>query len=151
MTNKPLSTALRLLARRDHSIKELTDKLKLKGYALADIHPVIEECLQKGYLNEKRFTENYINWRRRKGYGPLRISQELQARGIPDDMIAELLQITDNAWFIEARQVWQKRFRGQVEKDFRKRAKQMHFLQYRGFTKEQIQHLVLGKSEEFEM
>ena len=57
-------------------------------------------------------------------------------------MIAEQLEITDNAWFECARKSWQKRFKGQLAKDFKARAKQMRFLQYRGFTPEQIESVL---------
>lgn len=70
--------------------------------------------------------------------GPVRISVELQARGITPQMIAQHLDITDNAWFTEARAVWLKHFRGKYPADFKGRVKQMRFLQYRGFTREHI-------------
>lgn len=95
--------------------------------------------VQEGWINELRFTDNYIHSRRIKGYGPLRIARELQTRGISAEMIAEQLQITDNAWFTEAQKVWQKHFKGQLPSDFKLRAKQIRFLQYRGFTREQIE------------
>lgn len=107
---------------------------------------MITALVQEGLINEQRFTENYIRWRRGKGYGPLRISAELQTRGILPEMIAEHLQITDNAWFAEARKVWQKYFKGKMPEEFKLRAKQMRFLQYRGFTREQIA-AVFGKDE----
>lgn len=104
--------------------------------------------LQSGLINEKRFVENYIYWRQKKGFGPVRISMELQARGILPDMIAEHLQIADNAWFSEARKVWQKHFKGDRPRDFKLLAKQMRFLQYRGFTHEQIESVL--ESDELE-
>lgn len=132
-------TALSLLARRDHSQQELTQKLRMKGYSPSAIQSLLPALIESGYLNDLRFAENYIPSRRRKGYGPLRIFMELQARGVADEMIAECLDITDNAWFTEARNVWQKRFKGNKPSDFKHRAKQMRFLQYRGFTQEQIE------------
>lgn len=94
--------------------------------------------VKENLINDTRFTEQYIYFRRRKGYGPLRISIELQARGIPAFVIADQLKITDNAWFTEAYKVWQKHFKGLRPQDFKSRAKQLRFLQYRGFTQEQI-------------
>lgn len=108
---------------------------------------MIADLVQAGLINEQRFTENYIYWRQGKGFGPLRISAELQARRIPPEMIAEQLQITDNAWFTQVRKVWQKHYKGQIASDFKIRAKQMRFLQNRGFTREQIES-VFGTSGE---
>lgn len=138
MQGKIRQAILNLLARRDYSQRELLQTLQKKGHAADDIIPVLAGFVQTGLINETRFTENYIRWRAAKGYGPLRILQELQIRGITAEMIADQLQIADNAWFIAARQVWQKHFKGNMPKDFKNRAKQMRFLQYRGFTREQI-------------
>lgn len=82
--------------------------------------------------------ESFIRWRRERGYGPERIRAELYARGIAPEMIAEHLQMADNAWLIEVRRVWQKHFKGNVPTEYKARAKQMRFLQYRGYTREQI-------------
>lgn len=75
----------------------------------------------------------------------MRIAAELNARGIGAEMIAEVIQITDNAWFTEALKVWRKQFKGIIPTDFTHRAKQMRFLQYRGFTREQIEFAVTGR------
>jgi regulatory protein len=130
---------LNWLTRRDYSRHEILIKLKTKGYSPKDSESVVTELVQTGLIDEHRFIENYIYWRRGKGYGPLRISMELQARGLTSDVIAERLQITDNAWFTEARKVWHKHFKGRLPDNFKDRAKQMRFLQYRGYTREHIE------------
>lgn len=99
---------------------------------------MVTHLVETGLLNEARFVENFVYWRRNKGYGPERIRAELYARGIHPEMIAQHLQITDNAWLIEARRIWQKHFKGKSPTDYKARAKQMRFLQYRGYTREQI-------------
>lgn len=138
MRDKIRQIALGLLARRDHTQQEILQKLRLKGYVTDEIKTVIETLAQTGLIDDARFTENYIHWRRGKGYGPLRLHSELRARGIADEVIAEHLQIADNAWSTEARSVWQKQFKSQLPIDFKSRAKQMRFLQYRGFTQQHI-------------
>lgn len=127
------------LARRDHSRLELAQKLRVKGYSIEDSESIIEELAHAGLINEQRFTENYVYSRRGKGFGPLRISIELQARGIPAEMIAEHLHITDNAWLGQVNRVWQKHFKNRLPADIKTRARQMRFLQNRGFTREQIE------------
>ncbi len=135
----PRNTALNLLARRDHTAAELTRKLRLKNFELADIEAAVQKLEQDGLLNNTRFVEQFIHQRRAKGYGPNRIHAELIERGIPESLIEEVLNITDNAWLSHARRVWQKRFKSQKPADFKARAQQMRFLQYRGFTREQIE------------
>jgi regulatory protein len=144
MKNPLYHTALSYLAHRDHSQHELTQKLLKKQFPLTDITTLITQLTQNGSLNDLRFAENYCRYRRNKGYGPLRISMELQARGIAPEIIAEVIQIADNAWLTEAQNIWRKRFKANIPTDFSLRAKQMRFLQYRGFTREQIEH-ALGK------
>jgi regulatory protein len=94
---------------------------------------------RSGLISDQRFAECYTRSRCNKGYGPLRISMELQARGISPETIAEVLQITDNTWLAEVQKVWRKHFKGRLPADFVNRAKQMRFLQYRGFTRDQIE------------
>ncbi len=118
--------------------------MQAKTQAGEEIDRVLAALVQAGIINEQRFTENYIYWRRNKGYGPKRIAIELQARGIPAEMIAEQLEITDNAWFAEARKLWQKRFKGIQPSDFKSRAKQIRFLLYRGFTEAHITAVILN-------
>ena len=132
---------LNLLNRRDYSQYEIIQKLSIKGYQRDDIQAALSPLIAAGLINEPRYAENYIYWRRTKGYGPLRILRELEIRGIPAEMIAEVLNITDNAWLIEIRRIWQKQFKGYLPTDFKSRAKQMRFLQYRGFTQVQIDSL----------
>ncbi len=90
--------------------------------------------------------ESFIHYRRARGYGPLRIRAELLERGVPEDLIEHHLKITDNAWLDDARKAWQKRFKYRLPHDFKSRAQQMRFLQYRGFTSEQINPLFQSAS-----
>jgi regulatory protein len=133
---------LDMLSRRDYTRLEITQKLKSKGHSQDTTEPVITELVQAGMINERRLAESYIHSRRCKGYGPHRISSELKARGITAEMIAELLEITDNSWFAEAHKIWLKHFKGKMPCDFKNRVKQIRFLQYRGFTLEQIESVI---------
>lgn len=130
--------AMNLLARREHSETEISRKLRRKGFVIEDIRQVITALAEENLLSNTRFIENYIHFRRGKGFGPLRIQAELTERGIPEELIDHHLKIADNAWFAEVREVWRKRFKNQMPRDFKTRAQQMRFLYSRGFTSEQI-------------
>lgn len=134
-------TALNLLARREHSVTELTRKLNTKKYDASQIQTVIDALTREGLLSNDRFIETFVHHRRNKGFGPLRIEAELIERGIPKELIEQELNITDNAWFTEAKRVWQKRFKNKIPTDFKARAQQMRFLHYRGYTHEQIEDI----------
>ena len=133
--------ALYYLARRDHTVQELHHKLHRKGHTLEDITAIIHEMLAAGYLNDARFTEKYIHTYQRKGYGPFYVSKQLQVKGIPLALIAQHIQLTDNAWFIAAHKAWQKKGTHAPGQDIKARAKLARFLQSRGFTREQIEPL----------
>ncbi len=139
--DKIKSQIYRYLAQREHSFGSLEQKLIKKGFSLAEIGPVLQDLSQAGIVSDQRFIESYIRSRQGLGYGPLRIRQELQIQGISKEMIEEQLKIADNVWFAEASRVWQKRFRGKRPADLKERGKQLRFLQYRGFTPEQIEHI----------
>ena len=121
-------------------------KLRLREFAETDIEQVLATLTQEKLLSHERFTENYIRYRRGKGFGPVRIRAELIERGVEEELIEHHLNIADNAWFIEARQAWQKRFKNRWPEDYKARAQQMRFLQSRGFTIEQCQSIFANLS-----
>lgn len=130
-----MGRALDLLARREHSVRELSHKLAVRGFEAEHIDAVLEQLTSKGLLNEQRFVECYVHGRIQRGFGPLRIQAELRERGAESlDWSAN----TDINWFELAATARQKRFGTEEPEDFRERTKQMRFLQQRGFTSEQI-------------
>lgn len=139
--NKIKALVYRLLAGREYSNAKLEQKLITKGFPPADIASALEALRQEGVVSDLRFVESFIRYRQGLGYGPLRIRKELQTQGLSKEMIEDQLDITDNVWFAEASRVWQKRFRGKAPSDLKERGKQIRFLQYRGFTQEQIEQI----------
>lgn len=127
-----------MLARREHTQAELRRKLLKKNFPEADISSVLHGLIQEGLLNELRFIENFIHYQRGRGLGPLRIRADLLERGLSEELIEHHLEISDNAWFATIRQAWQKRFKNRLPTDYKTRAQHIRFLQYRGFTREQI-------------
>lgn len=134
--------ALRLLARRDHSIQELRQKLHKKGVESEWIDPVLERLLEEDWLNELRFAESFTRSRVARGLGPYRIRRELQERGVSEGDIEKAMTPFEDGWFDLATEVKERKFGTAREKDFRERAKQQRFLQYRGFSHEQIRAAV---------
>jgi regulatory protein len=79
--------------------------------------------------------------RYRQGKGPARIRQELREKQVSSDIIASLLDETDEIWVSLAREVKTRRFGTDSPQNLKERSKQMRFLQYRGFSPAQIQKL----------
>lgn len=130
--------ALNLLAGREHSQYELRCKLRLRKFNDKLIGEIIDELAAEGLQSDQRFVESYIQMRFDRGYGPIRIATELQARGIKEDIIAIHLENTDEIWIAKMLETHRKKFGSKKPKDFREYTKQMRFLQYRGFAVEQI-------------
>ena len=130
--------AMDLLARREHSRLELERKLLARSYSQAPIDQVLDALESEGLLAEGRFVESFIRSRVSKGQGPTRIRAELLQRGIEESAAQAGLQEANLDWASLAAQAWQKRFGPHAPGDFKERARQARFLQYRGFEMEQI-------------
>ncbi len=116
-------------------------KLRTKNFPSALIETVLNSLAQEGLFSDQRFTEAYISMRSQRGYGPLRIQAELRERGISDDMMAANLNAYDEIWQINLQKLAKKKYIKGLAKDRLTRAKQIRFLQYRGFSFEHIQQL----------
>ena len=83
--------ALDLLSRRDHSERELYRKLKEKGGEVSELPGLMDELRGFGYLNDRRFAENFVRYRAGKAWGYKRFRQELLHRGVSSDIIDAVL------------------------------------------------------------
>ena len=127
-----------LLARREHSAKELRAKLLVRDFDPDEAEQAIARLIEEGLLSDARFAEAYAVSRQRKGHGPVRIRDELEQRGVATALIDVSLEELDADWGELARAVRVKKYGATVPDEFRERARQSKFLQYRGFTGEQI-------------
>ena len=130
--------AIHYLSRREHSQSELTRKLSQQGFTQQEISHTIQRLIAQNLQSDERFCEAYIRYRSLRGYGPVRIKQELTERGVNHSLIANCFEMCDIDWREVAQHQYSKKFGEQAVTDFKVRAKHMRFLQYRGFTSEQI-------------
>ncbi len=133
------NTALDILARREHTRLELSRKLKAKDFSEHEIEELLEVLGQEGLQSDERYAESYVNMRRNRGYGPLKIKQELQQRGVSSDLVDLFVEFNDEIWLDTAYQAYEKKFAAKVLSSANERAKRMRFLQSRGFTGDIIQ------------
>ncbi len=132
------ATALRLLTRREHSSLELRNKLLARDLDERLIMTVLDELIEQDLLSEQRFAEFFVRGRFERGYGPVRIRAELRERGISANGADAGLADLSGAWVESAMKQREKRFGAHHPDEFRERARQMRFLQQRGFSGEQI-------------
>ncbi len=81
-----------LLSRRDHSVKELRDKL-LRTVDEQSSDKAINKFLELGYLNDEKFALSLANHLfNNKNYSKNHVRQELYKRGIDKDIINDIIE-----------------------------------------------------------
>lgn len=130
---------LSLLASRDYSEWELTQKLTAKGASPDMISTLLADCKAKGWQSDARFAENYSHYRSQKGVGPRKLAYELRNKGIDAELIDETLD--EGSWLAQAKIALQKRFGTVAPVNINERNKRIRFLLQRGFTMPTIQPL----------
>lgn len=144
-TANPLHQAVNYLARREHSIYELGQKLQLKGHDPETIEQTIRILQSRGYLDEKRYVETMLRHHISRGQGPQKIRYLLSQQHIDPVLVNELFAESDVDWFAAAAAAREKKFGLKALPEdgssrYKERAKQMRFLLSRGFEQEQIQY-----------
>lgn len=138
--------ALRLLARREHSRAELAKKLRVHSRPGDDLEALLDDLSRRKLLSDERYAESRAHALSRK-FGAARIAHELRARGLDKDL-ADKASKTARATELErAREVWRRKFRS-APKTREERARQMRFLQSRGFSFDAIRSVVAGAEED---
>jgi regulatory protein len=132
--------ALRLLARREHSRAELVRKLERAGFVRDDITPLLDAFEAKNWLSDRRFAESYVADHRARA-GSIKLAYDLRQRGVGDSIIESVLSDNRDGELDRAREVWQKKF-GAAPADAAEKARQIRFMQSRGFTPEVIRRVI---------
>ncbi|WP_262967152.1 regulatory protein RecX [Methylobacter psychrophilus] len=125
---------LRLLARREHSQKELLNKLLLRNFNKDEILAVIEDFALQGWQSDLRYAESYARSRIQKGYGPVAVTYELRKNGIEAFNLDDVVQQTVSSWMVLLEQVYSKKYGQDLLIDRNEWAKRSRFLMQRGFS-----------------
>ena len=145
MPAPPLSLrarALKALARREHTRRELQAKLRPFAEDTDELEPLLDDLEKRGWLSEARFVEQLTTVRRRR-FGAARILHELREKGVSDTALAAAQSQLKDSELDAARAVWKKKF-GSLPVTLEERAKQSRFLASRGFSAEVIHRLFRG-------
>tara|TARA_X000000368_G_scaffold260044_1_gene205669 strand:+ start:270 stop:731 length:462 start_codon:yes stop_codon:yes gene_type:complete len=124
------------LSRREHSSKEIYQKMSRKVESKEMLLESIEELEQDGLLSDERFAESYFQSRKRRGFGPLRIKSELIQRGVKESLFYSLEKEID--WSSNALDALKKKLNGKVPQETKEILKLKNFLNYRGFEFQDI-------------
>ncbi len=146
--SKAYDSAIRLLARREHAKAELKQKLKIRGYDESLTLEIVDDLTRSKLLSDERFVEVFIRSRAERGQGMVRLHAELRHLNLPPDLIESRMAAAQIDWTRLAGEIRQRKFGQNIPQTPSERAKQMRFLQYRGFTTDQIRHAMDASFEE---
>ncbi|MGB2102646.1 MAG: regulatory protein RecX [Porticoccaceae bacterium] len=129
-----------MLAGREYLRSQLATKLNKKFENSPLIPEVLDQLAAENLQSDHRFVEAFIRSRISRGQGCTRIRLDLKSRGADAALIDELLAEADIDWFELAKATAQQKFGNNQPIDAREKAKRIRFLQYRGFSFDQISY-----------
>lgn len=89
----PIDLALWYLGRRERTKQEIKDKLSRKGYEADDIEGVVKKLQSMGFLDDLRYSQNYISQCIiGKAKGKRRVAFELGRKGVNQEEIDRALE-----------------------------------------------------------
>ena len=132
--------ALRLLSQREHSRSELERKLAQHEEVPGELAKALDALQARDFINDGRAVDSVVN-RRSGKVGSARIKQELAAKGLSGEAVAEAMASLKDSELSRAQEVWRKKF-GTTPQDPQAKAKQMRFLLSRGFPSEVVRRIV---------
>jgi regulatory protein len=137
--------AMKYLVRREYSRAELHAKLLLQATSDDSVDRVLDELAARGWLSDSRAAEQLVRMRRNR-FGMQRITYELRQKGINEDLINDVLPQMKDTELEAARSIWQKKF-GITPENTKEKAKQVRFMQSRGFMPDVIFKVLRGTDD----
>ena len=136
--------SLQYLARREYSRAELRGKLlshvgaegdsgtpQPENPRTEDLDALLDDLTARGWLSDARAVTQLLHAKRSR-FGTQRLSYELRQKGIAEELIGNVLPGLKESELEAARGVWQRKF-GVLPQDAKEKARQIRFLQSRGF------------------
>lgn len=142
LTSKPRSLAARgiaILSRREHSRKELREKLLEYEEDTEKVEATLDEFEKKGFLSDERFAEALCR-ARSKRYGNFRLAIELREAGVASEIATRAIESVPSE-AERAKEIWERRF-GSAAENEKDRQKQIRFLANRGFSFDTIRRVL---------
>ena len=142
----PKARAVSLLAQREYSRQALQEKLEAEGQSPEALALALDQLQARGLVDDTRVAETLVN-RRSGKLGGMRMRQELQAKGLSPEVVADTIASLKDSEMARAQAIWAKKF-GQLAKDAATRNRQARFLATRGFSSDVVRQVVSGLGEE---
>ncbi len=138
--------ALRLLSQREHSRLELERKLAAHETEPGQLAKALDELQARGFISEARVIESVVH-RRASKLGAARVRQELAAKGLSGEAVAEAVDQLRASELERAREIWARKF-GEPASEPKEKARQIRFLVSRGFAAEVVRRVVQGTTDD---
>ncbi len=136
--------ALGLLARREHSVKELQRKLTPHVVEGDDLEALLQDLIKRGWISDGRFAELVVNAKQSR-FGSMKLAHELREKGVDENLVLQATAAIDDLQ--NAKVVWQKKY-GKSPANRNEWAKQARFLQSRGFGFDVIKQVLKDDPDE---
>lgn len=130
------------MSRREHTRRELFDKLFRRGFDADVIENVIVALEDSNLQSDSRFAELYAEQRAGKGYGAHRIRAELRDRGVSAEDSDSAMSTLEVNWVDSAARLIERKFGAEEPLAGQELLKCKRYLHGRGFTQEQIRTAV---------
>ena len=140
------NSAMRLLARREHSRAELLSKLVGRGFENDSVEELLQGLEDQDLLSDERFAMSLIASRAETGYGPKRIDLELRNRGVSEELAREALAKAEVNWGQQVTDQAVRKFGSDPAQTFPEWARRARYLERRGFGQDAIR-LAIGNFE----
>ena len=140
------NSAMRLLARREHSRAELRGKLVGRGFENDSVEELLQGLEDQDLLSDERFAMSLIASRAETGYGPNRIGLELRNRGVSEELAREALAKAEVDWEERVTDQVARKFGSNPAQTFPEWARRARYLERRGFGQDAIR-LAIGNFE----
>ena len=128
--------ALGALRRRERTTGELTAWLRERGHAEDEIATAVNRLVAANELDDERFARRYAEDKRElRGWGPERIRDSLEARGLSPDLVARAIGTESREAEVERASALLRR-RGRPLAGDADRARALGFLTRRGYDYE---------------
>jgi len=134
--------AMNLLARREHSLHELRQKLRRRFPDESVLALELARLQDENLQSDQRYAQSYLRQRSGRGYGPQRVRREMHDKGLSDEQIADAFATVEVDWYELAAQVMRKKFGAVPVTELKEKARRLRFMQYRGFHGDHYQHLL---------
>jgi len=138
-------SAMRLLSQREHTVRQLRRKLLARDYSAEDVDAVLQDLESQNLLSDTRFAEQYLASRMNKGYGPVRIRQELREKGVAEEVIEPQMEAVADLWQDVMIKSLYKKFGNTAVLNYSDRARRARFLEYRGFPLSMIRQQLFNQ------